>query len=282
MNDLKESDKLVLEKLFEMRGGSVLNFTNSSFKQFIFSLFSIDIYGEKYSLYGDSKAKRLRSFWQLENNEVIGKLIIELSESWNTNKILSEITVSENDKDIYKKALSIASKLLGSTLKKSDLNGDVDEFLQKEFDNISLQKLAIDVEIIDILNLRINEIRKSIISESPLTCIILCGSVLEGILFGVASTNMEKFNKCEASPRNKISNKPLPFNKWTLSNFIDVSFKLQLIDLDVMKYSHALRDFRNYIHPYQQKVSKFNPDIETAKISWQVLKAAISDLTRNL
>jgi hypothetical protein len=29
-------------------------------------------------------------------------------------------------------------------------------------------------------------------------------------------------------------------------------------------------------------VSGFNPDIETAKISWQVLKAAITDLSKNV
>ena len=67
-----------------------------------------------------------------------------------------------------------------------------------------------------------------------------------------------------------------------MSNFIDVSHKLGFLGLDVKKYSHSLRDFRNYIHPYQQMASRFNPDIETAKISWQVLKAAIIDLSKNV
>lgn len=40
-----------------------------------------------------------------------------------------------------------------------------------------------------------------------------------------------------------------------------------------------LRDFRNYIHPYEQWSSGFNPDEHTALISWQVLKAAIHDLS---
>lgn len=73
----------------------------------------------------------------------------------------------------------------------------------------------------------------------------------------------------------------LPFQEWTLSNFIDVSYDIGLLGLDVKKFSHVLRDFRNYIHPYMQMSSRFSPDIDTAKISWQVLQAAISDLIKN-
>lgn len=56
----------------------------------------------------------------------------------------------------------------------------------------------------------------------------------------------------------------------------------QLIDLisnmDVKKFGHSLKDFRNYIHPRQQAAQGFKPDEHTAKISWQVLQAAIADL----
>jgi hypothetical protein len=38
------------------------------------------------------------------------------------------------------------------------------------------------------------------------------------------------------------------------------------------------KDFRNYIHPYQQLGSQFNPDKQTSKISWQVLKTAIHQI----
>ncbi len=47
----------------------------------------------------------------------------------------------------------------------------------------------------------------------------------------------------------------------------------------VKKFSHSLRDFRNYIHPYEQVSSRFNPDEHTARISWQVLKAALFQLS---
>lgn len=110
---------------------------------------------------------------------------------------------------------------------------------------------------------------------------ILCGSILEGILLGIALKNMKEFNQSPSSPKDKDSGKVLPFQDWTLSSFIDVAYSIGMLGLDVRKFSHSLRDFRNYIHPYLQVSSGFSPDIDTAKISWQVLQAAISDLTKN-
>ena len=55
--------------------------------------------------------------------------------------------------------------------------------------------------------------------------------------------------------------------------------QLRALKLDVKKFSHELRDFRNYIHPYEQLASKFTPDKHTAEICLQVLKAAIADLS---
>lgn len=39
-----------------------------------------------------------------------------------------------------------------------------------------------------------------------------------------------------------------------------------------------VREFRNYIHPYQQLCSKFTPDKHTALICLQVLKALIAKI----
>ena len=49
--------------------------------------------------------------------------------------------------------------------------------------------------------------------------------------------------------------------------------------MELRKFSHALRDFRNYIHPREQARSGFNPDIHTADICFRVLKLAIIRLT---
>jgi len=54
------------------------------------------------------------------------------------------------------------------------------------------------------------------------------------------------------------------------------------ISLDVKKFSHALREFRNLIHPYQQMAVNTFPDKDTCEISWLVVQAAVNDLARKL
>lgn len=282
MAEIKQSDKLLIEEILGMKSGYVLSFSNPSFQEFIFNLTKKDIYNEKYSTYGDSKAKRLKVFWQIESDESVGKVIKELLDCWKTEKKLKNEKLLENDLSIFNESYKVANKLLGIKDEQINETSTLNDFLNKEFSNISLEKLNIDGTVTEILKDRLNEINKSIQIESPLCAIIMCGSVLEGILLGVATSKMKEFNESKSSPKNRDSGKVLPFYEWTLSNFIDVANDIGLLGLDVKKYSHSLRDFRNYIHPYQQMSSKFNPDIETAKISWQVLKAGINDLCKNI
>lgn len=283
MAEIKQSEKLMLEKLLRMSGGYVLNFSNDSFQQFIFDTTKINIYQNKFVENGSSKAKLLRAFWKLESDINVGKVIKELIEYWRTEKILNNNEIGKNEDILAKECLKISNRLLG--LKSEEIKKEpstINEFLNKEFKEISLYKLNIDSVVTEILNKRLIEINKSIQSESPLSAIIMCGSVLEGILLGVATSKMKEFNQSNSSPKNKETGKVLPFYNWTLSNFIDVAHNIGILGLDVKKFSHSLRDFRNYIHPYEQMSSGFNPDIDTAKISWQVLKAGISDLTKNI
>ena len=106
--------------------------------------------------------------------------------------------------------------------------------------------------------------------------IFLCGSALEGILLGVAEKNQNIFKKAKSSP--KKNDKALQFQEWTLKSLIEVSYEVGFLKEDVKKFSHSLRDFRNYIHPYLQATKEFDPDSHTAKICFQVLKATIHQI----
>ena len=107
--------------------------------------------------------------------------------------------------------------------------------------------------------------------------VFLCGSTLEGLLQDLASKNARKFNQAKSSSKDK-NQKVKQFHEWTLEALINTAHELKLLSLDVKKYSHSLKEFRNFIHPREQALHKFNPDVHTAKISWQVLKAAIANL----
>ena len=83
-------------------------------------------------------------------------------------------------------------------------------------------------------------------------------------------------------PKKKKTGKVKQFHEWSLSGFIDVARELRIIQHDTQKFSHSLRDFRNYIHPFEQMSSGFKPREHTAKICLQVLKAAIYEIGENI
>ena len=156
-----------------------------------------------------------------------------------------------------------------------------DDFLNREFQEVSLQKLKLNNDfVLSIMDTRLDEIKKCISSKSPMATIFLCGSVLEGILLGIASNNPHLFNKATSSPKNKETGKVLTFEKWTLSDFINTAKELDFIHEDVRNFSHVLRDFRNYIHPFHQSATRFSPTEHTAKLCWQTLKAAIYQISQ--
>ncbi len=150
-----------------------------------------------------------------------------------------------------------------------------EEFLKEEFSNILIEKLPIDASIIPFIEIRINEIKQCLSVKSSLSVIFLSGSTLEGVLLGLALNNPATYNQAKCAPKNNKTDKVRNFNEWTLNNLIDVSCELGFLREDVKKFSHSLRDFRNYIHPYQQMCENFLPDENTAKICFQVLKAAL-------
>lgn len=156
-----------------------------------------------------------------------------------------------------------------------------DEFLRKEFEEVSIESLNLDSSTTAIIQDRIREIEKCLSVNASLSTVFLCGSSLEGILLGLAIANPSIFNKANAAPRDK-QNAALPFQKWTLASFIDVAHELGYIREDVKRFSHSLRNFRNYIHPFEQMASKFKPDEHTARLCWQVVKAAIYHLANRV
>jgi hypothetical protein len=271
VSSLKAIEKRVFEDLFGMASGYVLDFSNNTFAEFFRETANIDIYAPKYDINGDSKAKRLRAFWETESDALVGKVLSGLLEVWQFN---AERNGQTNDSPQYKQAARIIARLTG---KQPDPVDTEQEFLHRQYQNISVNNLSIDPNLVPVLESRLAEAQHCLMS-APLATIFLCGSILEGILLGVALQKPKEFNQATNSPKDK-DNKAKPFHEWSLAQFIDVAHGLGALKLDVKKFSHELRDFRNYIHPYQQLASKFTPDKHTAEICLQVLKAAIADLS---
>lgn len=272
MSSLKTVEKKLFEDLFGMAGGYVLDFTNNTFAEFFRDTVNIDIYADKYSFNGDSKAKRLRAFWEVEPDSVAGIVLSEMLDVWEYESLKSGNATNDAQ---YKEGKKIADRLLGKKVSEGDSEK---EFLDKDFGGVSVNTLPIDSSLLAILEDRLQEAISCLQVGASLSVIFLCGSILEGILLGVALQNPKQFNQASNSPKDK-SGKVKPFPDWSLAQFIDVACELKLLQIDIKKFSHELRNFRNYIHPYEQMASSFAPDQHTAKICMQVLKAAIAGLS---
>jgi len=256
-----------------MGGGYVLDYSDATFGEF-FRRHQVDIHGNKYRTYGTSKAKKLRAFWEQEPDNVVGPVLSEMLASYEAD---CELNGRDSNESVLRKSKIIVARLKGGATNLAA--GDtLDSFLEKEFTIPNIHKLPVETQVATIIEARLNEARTALSAQAFLSVIFLCGSVLEGVLLGAAQKSPAKFNKSPASPKD-AQGKVKPFHEWSLAQFIDTACEVNLLKPDVKKFSHGLRDFRNYIHPYEQMVSGFTPDEHTAKVCFQVLKAALASLS---
>jgi hypothetical protein len=75
MSDLSSTERRKLEQLLGMSSGYVLSFSNRTFDDFFFESIGRSIYDSQYDYGSGSKANRLRGFWKVEGNSLVGKLM---------------------------------------------------------------------------------------------------------------------------------------------------------------------------------------------------------------
>lgn len=174
MNSLKSVEKRIVEDLFGMGSGYVLDFSNATFAEFFREAVNIDIYASKYDFNGDSKAKRFRAFWEIEPDSVVGKALKELLEVW----VYEESCKGTNgvDDPRYKKAVDVAARLCGERPKNS-VSTEKD-FLSQQFENVSIKNINLDSALVSVLESRLTEAQNCFAAGSPLATIFLCGSIL--------------------------------------------------------------------------------------------------------
>ena len=158
---------------------------------------------------------------------------------------------------------------------------DQDETVLKPLPPPNFMAIGLEPGIGEILSSRWSEAQKCVDSEAFLAATIIMGSLLEGLLLGVCQRFPKEANTSTSAPLNS-DGKVRRFHEWSLSNMIDVAHTAGWIDLDVKRFSHSLRDFRNMIHPYEQMLNQSKPDSDTCGISWLVVQATVNDLATKL
>lgn len=83
---IKASDMRLIDDLFEMGDGYVLDFSNKTFAEFFDDELDINIDEPRYNVEGTSKAKRLRYFLRSETDDLRIKILIALWEYREVNR----------------------------------------------------------------------------------------------------------------------------------------------------------------------------------------------------
>lgn len=152
--------------------------------------------------------------------------------------------------------------------------------VDKDFSAISFDNISRNLNLTKILRTRLQELRKCLEQGAPLASIILAGSILEGTLRGIAEDHPHLFNTAKTAPKDGSTVRP--FREWSLANFIDVAFSVGFLNKGTREFNHTLRDFRNYIHPYEQVSKQFDPDMATARLCFQTMKETIIHIQQHL
>ncbi len=266
----------VIEALLDSgRGpGYVLDFTDRTFPLF-FHEHGVDIDDPHFAREGGSKGKRLRYFLAHTPPPLTGRVLMGLLEhrALCTDKPPHPDTLA---------AYVAAAQRLGGTAPASvraQPQGPITEaaLLAHLFKPELFARLPGDAPLHAALVARMREAQRCVEHEAWLSAVILSGSVLEGMALGFGTAKPERVNRAYTAQFNQPAP---PLWKWKLHEWITVLTRLRAFSPNVEKFGHALRDFRNYVHPAEQLAHGFSPDGHTARISFHVVQAAAEDLVR--
>ncbi len=127
-----------------------------------------------------------------------------------------------------------------------------------------------------------DQARKASKAEAHLGAIVACGSVVEGLLTWALLQREEKALQSKKACKDKAGTVKQQLAEWNLSNLIDVSVELELIGKTAKGGSWALKDFRNFIHPYNVLEQSARPDIAIAMNAISALMEIRRSLEGNL
>lgn len=284
-NTLSILREMINEKTEYRKGSVLVNF----FNQLGFS----DVYGNGFpsrGYYTDEKLQRINGTPELDKcikmvfnpSGFINRVDVLRSCLDEFNEYLAfdgwKVEIKNTGVEIHRTAgPDIETKLKEQTV----ITGDVSEadFLKVEIEEINIAQLPVDEVLKPVLEGRITEMKSCFKAKAYLSVIFMAGSMLEGILLSLANQNPKTFNHATVAPKTK-EGKVKVFYEWTLNDLVNVAYEIGLLKKDVAKFSHVLRDFRNYIHPYQQMSERFFPDENTAKICMQVMKGALLQVSQ--
>ena len=230
---------------------------------------------DPYERHDGSKAQVLRQLWFSLSDAEFAKLTIDMLEYRRLTEDLGQLEPTDRTDADRRLAEELVAQLRPLLDERERVTGDEAEFLARVVD-LDLSQVQVELDLQAVIADRLQEVEVCFENGAHLAVVILCGSTLEGLLYEVAKSHPADYNRAKAAPTH--DGKVRPFSQWTLNDLLNCSRELGLLGEDITKFGHAVREFRNYIHPQQQVAENFRPRKVTAQVARQVLRAAIDDL----
>lgn len=130
----------IIEQFLLMQEGYVLDFSNQTLKSFTIDSVQKDIYEQIYTTNGTSKAKRLKTFLEIETDEIVVKLLKSFSEYIQHSSWHHEMWNNTPSDSIFKSYEEIVENLQKNILY-LPIKLENEEKITKEFAKRQLEKI---------------------------------------------------------------------------------------------------------------------------------------------
>jgi hypothetical protein len=115
---LTTNEKEILEELFQMRGGYVLNFLDRTFGEFFQNDMALNIFDPKYNYASGSMANRLRGFWQVADDSLVSASVNHLLTYIDTQIAIGRLQSGQFSDTLIQRARSVSARLSGAAPEK--------------------------------------------------------------------------------------------------------------------------------------------------------------------
>lgn len=138
-----------------------------------------------------------------------------------------------------------------------------------------LHRLVRDEFAAEMLVNRLAETRLSLSNGAHTLTVIGLGSLVEGLLYSVLT---ERDEKVQQDGFLKKDGKKVPDDQVSLGLLIETAQRNGWIQFDAGKSLGAVREFRNFIHPRNEVVSRTRFDHDTVMMCWGPISALVNDV----
>lgn len=224
MSDLKYNDRILIEKLFGMNSGHIMDLSIRQLSELVEESTGIDIYDEKYNYSSGSKANRLRAFFKKESNKLVGQLLDSLLEYWlvRNNEDPLDFAFDIGYEDLHQKCCQISLKLNNNSI---------------EFK---------DIQNIDDLKLLYNELKKNLNDDFPQLALDRLHTFLFKIIRNYCSKYYIDYEKNESL--NALFGKYVKFLKE--SNKVESKMTIRILKsfISIIDSFNDIRNNKSFAH----------------------------------